>query len=456
MFTAPAAFAEAFGNPLAPALVLCLALLLTKPWHLRSGAAALGCLAALPELAFATSATEVALGLLGAVVAMLLYAEVMLHLVLDTLNGGILWLWPFSDRLITLVTVPHAAISAELSRDAAVRIRIFATRLIFANIGLILGLIIPAAMLKAEREQRETTERARTLERRAVDVARFMRYYSSVAFKRGMVFIAEVIAHDIGTLCAAAFHAESACHDAILRYFLAVDDIAESRDQQKALGGVRLAQIKLATIYLVQGAVSLAKRVADDMAGEDHRRLRGMWQKLVKLDDRDNLQPGAKYYEWEGKGVPLRIEIGPKDLEKGMLCLVRRFVADIAGESAEDQRKRKKSFVPRAEALASVRGILDGMQAELFARARTMQAARTRVIDNLADFERFFTQDGGGFAWVHWAGGPEHEDEMGKRFETTIRCIPLPDQIPEAARGDGVCILTGKPSAQRVVMAKAY
>ena len=118
--------------------------------------------------------------------------------------------------------------------------------------------MVRVAASRSEREQREARERAAILERRAVDIARFMRYYSGVAYQRGMVFIAEVIAHDIGTLCAAAFHAESACHDAILRYFLAVDDIAESRDQQKALGGVRLAQIKLATIYLVQGAVSLA------------------------------------------------------------------------------------------------------------------------------------------------------------------------------------------------------
>ena len=152
------------------------------------------------------------------------------------------------------------------------------------------------ASSRSEREQREARERAAILERRAVDIARFMRYYSGVAYQRGMVFIAEVIAHDIGSLCAAAFHAESGCHDAILRYFLAVDDIAESRDQQKALGGVRLAQIKLATIYLVQGAVSLAKRVADDMAGEDHRRLRGMWQKLVKLDDRE-------FWEVNDRGV---------------------------------------------------------------------------------------------------------------------------------------------------------
>lgn len=82
MFTALAAFADAFGNPLAPALVLCLALLLSNTWHLRSAAVALGCLSALPELPFAASAAEVVLGLSGAIVALVLYAELMLHLVL--------------------------------------------------------------------------------------------------------------------------------------------------------------------------------------------------------------------------------------------------------------------------------------------------------------------------------------------------------------------------------------
>jgi prolyl-tRNA synthetase len=176
----------------------------------------------------------------------------------------------------------------------------------------------------------------------------------------------------------------------------------------------------------------------------------------VKLDDRDTLQPGAKFYEWEMKGVPVRIEIGPKDLEKGVLCVVRRFVQERDGESPEELRKRKKAFVPRAEAIANMRGLLDEMQTALYERARLMRDRRTRVIDTLADFEKFFKQEGGGFAWVHFAGTPQDEEELSRRFETTIRCIPFEDQIPEAARGAGTCILTGAPSAQRVIMAKAY
>jgi len=190
-----------------------------------------------------------------------------------------------------------------------------------------------------------------------------------------------------------------------------------------------------------------ARRIRDELAAQ------GL---SVKLDDREGVSPGAKYYEWEGKGVPLRIEIGPKDLEKGSLCLVRRFVAEIPGETDQARRKRAKSFLPRSEARAAIKPLLDRMQKELLERARALRDSRTRVIDDIADFERFFKDEGGGFAWVHWAGDAREEDEMARRFETSIRCISLPEDIPPQARGEGKCILTGKPSPQRVVMAKAY
>ncbi len=176
----------------------------------------------------------------------------------------------------------------------------------------------------------------------------------------------------------------------------------------------------------------------------------------VKLDDREGIMPGAKYYEWEARGVPLRIEIGPKDLEKESLCLVRRFVLEQEGEDEKALRKRRKTFLPRAEALESIRTILDTMQTELLERARQARARRTRVIDDLETYQQFFARDGGGFAWVHWAGDHAQEEEMAKRYETTIRCLPYPDQLPPEARGEGVCILTGQPSKQRVLMARAY
>ena len=215
----------------------------------------------------------------------------------------------------------------------------------------------------------------------------------------------------------------------------------------------KLAPIHVAIVPIYKSGEEKVKVMAEARRTMAELKAQGL---AVKLDEREGLSPGAKYYEWEGKGVPLRIEIGPKDMEKGSLCLVRRFVLEQAGENDQARRKRAKSFLPRAEAIASVKPLLDTMQRELLERARAFRESRTRVIDTLADFEKFFKEEGGGFAWVHWAGEAVHEDEMAKRWETSIRCIPLAEDIPATARGAGQCILTGQPSAQRVVMAKAY
>ncbi|MFA6002819.1 MAG: proline--tRNA ligase [Elusimicrobiota bacterium] len=215
----------------------------------------------------------------------------------------------------------------------------------------------------------------------------------------------------------------------------------------------KLAPIHVVVVPIFKTDEEKAKVFEEARKVRDELKAQGL---SVRLDEREGMSPGAKYYEWEGKGVPVRIEVGPKDLEKGSLCLVRRFVLDIPGEAENLKRKRAKSFLPRAEALAAVKPLLEQMQKELLERARAFRASRTRVIDDIKDFEKFFKEEGGGFAWVHWAGTPEQEDEMARRFETTIRCIPLPEDVPDAAKGAGKCILTGKPSTGRVVMARSY
>ena len=215
----------------------------------------------------------------------------------------------------------------------------------------------------------------------------------------------------------------------------------------------KLAPIHVVIVPIYKTAEEQAATCAEAQAVAAELRGQGL---AVKVDDREGMQPGAKYYEWERKGVPVRIEVGPKDLEKGSLCVVRRFVIERDGETEQEQRKRKKQFLPRAEAIAGMRATMDLLQRELLERARAMREKRTRIVDSLEDFEAFFKGEGGGFAWVHWAGTRDDEDEMAKRFETSIRCLPFEDQIPEAGRGPGTCILTGKPSERRVLMAKAY
>jgi prolyl-tRNA synthetase len=166
----------------------------------------------------------------------------------------------------------------------------------------------------------------------------------------------------------------------------------------------------------------------------------------VHLDDREGYSPGWKFNEWELKGVPLRIEVGPKDLEKGQLCLVRRFQAPAGGGE-----KPRKAFLPREEALAGLPALLAELQAELFERARALRSSRSREIDDLESFERFFESEGGGFSYSHWCGDGACEKALAERYKTSIRAIPALD-----APAAGACIRCGRPSPQRVVMAQAY
>lgn len=159
------------------------------------------------------------------------------------------------------------------------------------------------------------------------------------------------------------------------------------------------------------------------------------------VDDRTGYKPGYKFNEWELKGVPLRIEVGPRDLEKGQVCLAQRF----GGEG--------KEFLPREQALESIPGRLDSIQKQLYERALEFRKSRTRVIDDLDEFRKFFEEEGGGFALCHWDGSEEVEKKLSDEFRTTIRCIP--DESFGLIE-DGKCIYSGKPSSRRVVMAQAY
>jgi prolyl-tRNA synthetase len=160
------------------------------------------------------------------------------------------------------------------------------------------------------------------------------------------------------------------------------------------------------------------------------------------IDDREGQSPGFKFNEWELKGVPLRVEVGPKDLEKGQLCLVRRV---------EFPGKPRKEFVPRAQAIAGIPGILDDFGKSLYERALAFRASRTRTIDRIEDFAAFFEKEGGGFAMCHWCGDGACEDGLAATYKTTIRNIPT-----SAAAEEGTCIRCGKPSRRRVVMAQSY
>lgn len=174
----------------------------------------------------------------------------------------------------------------------------------------------------------------------------------------------------------------------------------------------------------------------------------------VVIDDRD-LRPGNKFYEWERKGVPVRVELGPKDLEKGQVCVKMRVGGFKRGDAGlVHDAAGGKEFVPQAEFVATIRERLERFQGVLVEAARARLQQRARTIDTWDEFLEVFGGDRSTFAWCHWDGTRETEAKIKEQTKVTIRCIPLPGHGP--APEPGRCVLTGAPSARRVLMAKAY
>jgi prolyl-tRNA synthetase len=195
----------------------------------------------------------------------------------------------------------------------------------------------------------------------------------------------------------------------------------------------RLAPIQV-IVPIWKGSDPVDKILA--AAGEVERSLRAAGI-AVKLDARDNLSPGFKFNEWELLGVPLRIEIGPKDLDKGSVCCVRRT-------------NRQKSFVAMAAVAAEVPAMLEAIQAEMLAAARARRDAATRLVDDYATFKAVLESDGG-FLLAPWCGDTACEVAIQDETKATVRVLTF-DQPMEA----GTCVRCDKPSARRVHFAKAY
>jgi prolyl-tRNA synthetase len=176
----------------------------------------------------------------------------------------------------------------------------------------------------------------------------------------------------------------------------------------------------------------------------------------VLVDQRD-LGGGVKNWEWIKKGVPLRVELGPRDLESGKVAVSRR---DHLG-NAENAKPGGKSFVSIAEFVSQATELLESIQQNLFDRALAFREAHTRVIDTREEFYAFFTAANaskpeihGGFALAHWNGNPKVEEMVKNDLKVTIRCIPFDE--PGKPAEPGRCVITGEPSPRRVLWAKSY
>ena len=158
---------------------------------------------------------------------------------------------------------------------------------------------------------------------------------------------------------------------------------------------------------------------------------------FVHVDDRDKMRPGWKYGEWERKGVPIRLELGPRDVQNEQCVLVTRHDGE-------------KHFVPLAGLSVAVRDHLDRMQKDLYEAAARRREENTHRLDGWDDFLALY-QGAGGFSYCHHCGDTECEEAIQDETKVTIRNIPT-----DSPAEDGACIRCGKPSKRRVLFAQAY
>ena len=156
----------------------------------------------------------------------------------------------------------------------------------------------------------------------------------------------------------------------------------------------------------------------------------------VKYDNADNKRPGFKFADYELKGVPVRLVLGARDIEKGTIEVMRRATLEKSEASLEGIE-------------AHVAALLEEIQANIYAKALKFREEKTITVETYDEFKEKI--EAGGFILAHWDGTPETEEKIKNETKATIRCIPLDgDKTP------GKCMVTGKPSAQRVIFARSY
>ncbi len=196
----------------------------------------------------------------------------------------------------------------------------------------------------------------------------------------------------------------------------------------------KLAPIQVVIVPIYRGEEQLETISKTVKPLVDRLRERGI---SVKYDDRDTHKPGFKFNEYELKGVPVRLAVGPRDLENGTYEVARRDTLEkeiVKAEGIEDH----------------IAGLLDEIQQHIFEKARDFRDERISTADTYEEFKEII-ENKGGFVLAHWDGTDETEARIQEETKATIRCIPL---NPEA--DPGKCMVTGEPSPYRVLFAKAY
>jgi prolyl-tRNA synthetase len=196
----------------------------------------------------------------------------------------------------------------------------------------------------------------------------------------------------------------------------------------------RIAPLQVVIVPIYKGD---EQKAAIDTCVQDLMRSLKEMGIRVKYDDNDNARPGWKFAEYEMKGVPLRLAIGARDLENKVVELARRDT-------------REKSTVPLEGLSLRIKQLLEEIQQHLFEKALAYRNNHITPANSWDEFVELLDSKGG-FIAAHWDGTAETEEAIKEKTKATIRCIPL-DNVQEA----GTCILSGKPSSQRVLFARAY
>jgi len=201
-------------------------------------------------------------------------------------------------------------------------------------------------------------------------------------------------------------------------------------------------------------SIAAAEALAAEIKARPRDEFFGFEPIAVKIDRNFEKMPGFRFAEHEVRGVPVRVEIGPKDIEKGACVVARR---DLPGKEG------KQFGIPLTGAAVHIDGLLRDIQISLYDRAKRNLDSRTVTANTLEEFAALFPVKGGDkddeeldltalkFVLAHWDGTRETEDRVQKEYKATIRCLPF-----DGPMDAGTCLFTGKPSARRVVFARAY
>ncbi len=286
-----------------------------------------------------------------------------------------------------------------------------------------------------------------------------LRTYSTEALMQDNKALQNGTSHNLGQNFAKAFELQFQSRDGNLEYAWNTSWGVSTRmigglimthsDDDGLVTPPRVAPLQLVIVPIFKSDEE--KALVMIAAGEVFREMKAGGVR-VKLDDRDSLSPGAKFYDWELKGVPLRMEIGPKDVQNNSVVIVPRILLD--SEEAPKPNRKQKLFVGRDGLATRVQNLLEAVQSQLLRNAITRREANsTRGITDYIEMKALIERDAG-FIYAGFCGSADCEAKVKEETKATIRVLPFPEFQSDAKPSQ--CVVCGAPAKHEAVWAKAY